>query len=184
MEGEDVTTSSALSTDSTPAGPFEVFFRQEYARVVRIAARTLKDSALADDIAQEVFLSVHPRFQALGEIRSRAWAHAAAVHLSLNALRSQKRRQRREESDAWAQAPLTDPEGPENALFRKAVRQTVQKALSRLPKKAASVLLLRYSGLTYQEVALAMGVRSDQIGTLLSRAEKRLREEMSRETPQ
>src|SRR5207249_3848053 len=57
-------------------------------------------------------------------------------------------------------------------------RRAVRQALRRLPERSASVLVLRYSGLSYAEVAEALGVGVGQIGTLLRRAEERLRKEL------
>jgi RNA polymerase sigma-70 factor (ECF subfamily) len=57
-------------------------------------------------------------------------------------------------------------------------RRQVRMALRRLPLKSASVLVLRYSGLSYIEVADALGVGPNQVGTLLRRAEHALRKEM------
>ena len=48
--------------------------------------------------------------------------------------------------------------------------------------KPASVLVLRASGLSYAEVAQALGVGIGQVGTLLRRAESALRKEVSRGT--
>jgi RNA polymerase sigma-70 factor (ECF subfamily) len=58
-------------------------------------------------------------------------------------------------------------------------RREVRRALARLPRKAASVLSLRYSGLSYVEVGAALGVGANQVGTLLRRAETSLRKEMT-----
>jgi DNA-directed RNA polymerase specialized sigma24 family protein len=44
------------------------------------------------------------------------------------------------------------------------------------------VLVLRSSGLSYAEVAQAIGVGTGQIGTLLRRAEAALRKEVTRGT--
>ena len=62
-------------------------------------------------------------------------------------------------------------------------RRMVRDALGKLPAKAASVLALRYSGLSYVEVGAAVGVGAGQVGTLLRRAEQSLRKEMNRATP-
>ena len=55
-------------------------------------------------------------------------------------------------------------------------------ALSRLPRHSATVLVLRHSGLSYTEVADAMGVKVGQVGTMLRRAEAALRKELDRAT--
>jgi RNA polymerase sigma-70 factor (ECF subfamily) len=61
-------------------------------------------------------------------------------------------------------------------------RRQVRRALARLAPKPAAVLVLRASGLSYAEVAEALGVGVGQIGTLLRRAEVALRKEVTRGT--
>jgi RNA polymerase sigma-70 factor (ECF subfamily) len=58
----------------------------------------------------------------------------------------------------------------------------VRAALARMAPKPAAVLVLRASGLSYSEVAQALGVGTGQIGTLLRRAEATLRKEVTRGT--
>ena len=59
-------------------------------------------------------------------------------------------------------------------------RRVVRAALARLAPKPGAVLVLRASGLSYAEVAQALGVGTGQIGTLLRRAEAALRKEVNR----
>jgi DNA-directed RNA polymerase specialized sigma24 family protein len=49
-----------------------------------------------------------------------------------------------------------------------------------MDERAASLLALRYSGLSYDEIAAALGLRKSSIGTLLSRAEDAFRKEVTR----
>ena len=58
----------------------------------------------------------------------------------------------------------------------------MRAALGRLAPKPAAVLVLRASGLSYAEVAQALGIGIGQIGTLLRRAETALRKEVTRGT--
>ncbi|MCX7668548.1 MAG: hypothetical protein N2439_00555, partial [Anaerolineae bacterium] len=50
-------------------------------------------------------------------------------------------------------------------------RIAVRRALARLPQKQAQLLLLRYAGLSYRELADAMEMAPGSVGTLLARAE-------------
>lgn len=160
------------------ADPFERLFLAEYGRVVAIAHRVLADRAEAEDVAQEVFLDYHRKHDAGAEYAA-AWLRRAAAHAALNRIRSRKRRERRELASADLPAGTLDPQ---HVVEAQEERRLVRAALRRLPRKAASVLALRYSGLSYVEIGTALGVGAGQIGTLLRRAEQALRKEMSHAT--
>ena len=156
------------------AQEFDQLFLEEYARVVSIAYRVLGDRAEAEDVAQDVFLDYHAR--AGRSVNSApAWLHRAAANQALNRIRSRKRREAREAAQDQPEAP-----GPDALVEQEEQRRMVREALGRLPTKSASVLALRYSGLKYSEVADALSVGVDQVGTLLRRAEIQLRKEVQR----
>jgi RNA polymerase sigma-70 factor (ECF subfamily) len=158
-------------------GSFERLFKEEYARVVSVAYRVLGDRAQAEDVAQEVFLQLHRRRgQELAS--APAWLHAAAVHRALNVLRDGRRRARRELLHAEVTAAMRAEGDPARLVEDAAQLKEVRSALDRLSRKSATVLALRYGGLSYAEVAAALGVRVGQIGTLLRRAEEALRREV------
>jgi len=156
--------------------PFERLFRAEYARVTGIAYRIVQDPAEAEDVAQDVFLAYHRRHPADAPYAA-AWLHSAAAHTALNALRGRRRRERREAVEARLNQP--QPADPVRVLEDRERDDALRAALARLPQRSATVLALRYSGLSYGEVASAMGVGINQIGTLLRRAEAALRKEVS-----
>lgn len=158
---------------------FDRLFRAEFGRCVGIAQRVLGDRARAEDVAQDVFLSFHRR-QAGDAPWAAAWLHAAAAHTALNAIRGEKRRTRRE-STAAAKAVSDDPA----ALVEAAERQRmVRRALRRLPVRSSTVLVLRHSGLSYAEVAAAVGCKTADVGTMLRRGEAALRKEVDRDASQ
>ncbi|GAC1666968.1 MAG: hypothetical protein PVS3B2_05190 [Candidatus Dormibacteraceae bacterium] len=158
---------------------FEALFTAEYARVAGIANRVLADPHEAEDVAQEVFIDFH-RLHSASAQYAPAWLHRAAAHAALNRLRGAKRRQRRE----YAQAPQEADRSadPQIILEGNEDRRLVRQALARLAPRPAAVLVLRASGLSYAEVAQALGVGIGQVGTLLRRAESALRKEVGRGT--
>ena len=158
----------------SPAG-FEYFFRLHYPVVVRIAYRVVGDAHLAQDVAQDVFIAAHRRFpEPHGSDHAAAWVRTAAAHLGLNAVRGRRRREDRQQRN-----DLDSPaSGPEDVALSRESEAEVRAALARLPRNAATVLVLRHSGLSYAEVADSMGVKIGQVGTMLRRAEAALRKEM------
>jgi len=166
--------------ESSPAqlaaeAAFDSLFRAEYGRCVGIAQRVLGDRARAEDVAQDVFLSFHRR-QAAAAPWAAAWLHAAAAHTALNVIRGEKRRNRREHTVAEA-AVSDDPAAVVEAAER---QRMVRAALRRLPRRSSTVLVLRHSGLSYAEVAAAVGCKTTDVGTMLRRGEAALKKEVGR----
>ncbi len=166
-------------TGSPPARQPEAFddlFVSEWPRVARIAQQITHSASRSEEVAQEVFLAFYRRFgDALPE-RPASWLYRAAAHGALNAVRGEGRRRQREEREARLTV-ASAPDPGELAAAREEIR-AVRSALGRLGEAQATLLALRYSGLSYNEIAQAMGVRVGQIGTRLRRAELRLRKEM------
>ena len=158
---------------------FEALFTAEYARVAGIANRVLADPHEAEDVAQEVFIDFH-RLHSASAQYAPAWLHRAAAHAALNRLRGARRRQRREMAQATEEMDRTAD--PQKLLEVNEDRRQVRQALARLAPRPAAVLVLRASGLSYAEVAQALGVGIGQVGTLLRRAESALRKEVGRGT--
>jgi RNA polymerase sigma factor (sigma-70 family) len=172
-----MTVPPAVSGTTDPA--FDRVFRAEYARVVGIATRVLGDRSRAEDVAQDAFLSLHRR-RCSDQPWAGGWVCAAATHGALNVLRADRRRSRREGLLA-SPAAAVDPAA---AVEQMDDSRVLRAALRRLPQRAATVLVLRHSGLSYAEVAAAMGVRQGDVGTMLRRAESALRKEVDRATSQ
>ncbi len=155
---------------------FDRLFEEEWRRVVSVAWRALGDGSAAEDVAQEVFLAFHQRHPN-GLPQARAWLHLAAAHLALNRIRSERRRRQREQS---AGESVAAPD-PVSAVVAAETRREVNAALGRLPRLKASILVLRYAGLSYAEVAAALGIPINQVGRRLRRAEAALLKEMGGE---
>lgn len=156
---------------------FERFFRENYATVVRIAHGVTGDAQAAQDVAQDVFVSAFRQFPDPDRAPAAAgWVRAAAAHTSLNAIRGERRRDRRQELCA----PAPPPDSPEESVLAAESRAEVRHALQRLPRRSAAVLVLRHSGLSYAEVAEAMNVSVGHVGTMLRRAESALRKELQK----
>ena len=154
----------------------EEIFRDHYRLVVDVAARVLGARDQAEDVAQDVFLSFGRSSVPAGE--ARGWLSVAAAHTALNLLRSGRRRASREEITLAAHhAPVGDVA---DAVVTLDERVRVRAALARLPHTQSVALVLRYSGLSYAEVAAALDLSPGSVGTTVRRAESALRKELNR----
>jgi RNA polymerase sigma-70 factor (ECF subfamily) len=155
---------------------FEAFWRGHYRAVVRVAQNVVGDAQVAQDVAQDVFVAAYRRFP--GDYAQAAgWVRVAAVHTALNVLRGERRRDQRQ----LRLAPPNSPPSAEQAVIDREARAEVRRALRRLSHRSAAILVMRHSGMSYAEIADALGVKIGHVGTLLRRAEVALRKEMDRD---
>lgn len=155
---------------------FESFFREHYRSVVRLAYSVLGDSQRAQDVAQDVFLAAHTRFGGDSE-QAAGWVRVGAVHAALNTLRGERRRDRRQRALVVDAAAM--PSAEQTAIERES-RAELRAALGRLPHRSAAVVVMRHGGMSYAEIAAALGVKVGNIGTTLRRAESALCKELNR----
>jgi RNA polymerase sigma-70 factor (ECF subfamily) len=152
---------------------FEAFFREHYRSVVRLAYNVVGDFQTSQDVAQEVFVAAHRRFP-YGQEQAAGWVRVAAVHTALNMVRGENRRDSRQR---LARGVDSVPSAEEAVIDHEA-RDEVRRALARLSRRSAAVLVMRYGGMSYLEIADALGIKVGNIGTLLRRAESALCKEM------
>jgi RNA polymerase sigma factor (sigma-70 family) len=175
--GTSLITHGTRPEATAPPGSFEQFFRDQYPVIVRIAHGVVRDVHMAEDVAQDVLIAAQRRFpEPCFSDHAAAWSRIAATHVALNAVRSRERRGERHKQQL-ADGP---PVGPEDLAIGRDEESQVRTALARLPRHSATVLVLRHSGLSYTEVAQAMGVKAGHVGTMLRRAEAALRKELDR----
>jgi RNA polymerase sigma factor (sigma-70 family) len=156
---------------------FECFFRDHYRTVVRLAYSVVGDSQVAQDVAQDVFLAAYRRFPGDYE-QAAGWVRVAAVHTALNVLRGERRRDKRQ---LLVQGVRSLPSAEDTVIDRES-RAEVRRVLRRLPHRSAAALVMHHGGMSYVEIAEALGVKVGNVGTLLRRAESALRKEIDRET--
>ena len=156
---------------------FELFFRSHYPAVVRLAQSVVGESQGAQDVAQDVFLAAYRRFPGDYE-QAAGWVRVAAVHTALNVLRGERRRDKRQQ---LVQVVPSLPSAEDTVIERER-RADIRRVLRCLPRRSAAVLVMRHGGMSYVEIADALGVKVGHVGTLLRRAESALRKEMDRET--
>lgn len=151
---------------------FDAVFRTHYPRLARIIARVTGDPARAEELAVEALWKLWRSPEAHGE-GAGGWLYRTAVRMGLNDLRGSNRRAQHE-SMADLSAAFPDPESARAAAEE---RRQVREVLAVLDPRQASLLVLRTSGLSYEEIASALELNPASIGTFLSRAQQAFRKE-------
>ena len=159
------------------AGRFEAAFLRHYGRVHGLLRRLLGSDEAAEDAAQEVFLRLYRQpapptdDEGLGR-----WLTRVATNVGLNILRSDRRQAARlqrtallERADEPGREERQDPARTAVAHEEAAL---VREILDGMGERARTILILRHGGLTYAEIADALGLAPGSVGTLLARAER------------
>ncbi|SFM87915.1 RNA polymerase sigma-70 factor, ECF subfamily [Pleomorphomonas diazotrophica] len=150
------------------------------ARAIRLAERVLRDSAAADDVAQEAFVRVWKHASRFDEDRAQftTWLYRIVMNLALDRARRP------------GHAPLDDaldvadsaPDGEETLVRRERVR-LLGSGLAALPERQrAALTLFHLEGLTGREGAAAMNVSEKSFESLLGRGRAALKAWVSAST--
>ncbi len=170
----------------TATGDNEAFRRlvERYQRpVINTIYRAIGDRWEAEDLAQRVFLQVYraaPRYRA--KARFTTWLFTI-VH---NTIRNEYRRRSRhpaasleelqENTPAVADPAGTDP--AETAAVNE-LRERIQAAIADLPApQRTAVILCRFQGSSYEEIAAVLGCSVSAVKSLLHRARVTLKDQL------
>src|SRR5712692_12091797 len=150
--------------DAALAGDFEARLADSSALAFRVARSVLRNSADAEEVAQEAFLKAYRNFHELRDRQKfRGWLVRITFRLALDRARSAKRREARE--IAW-NAEVRRPTVEDVAAAREFAAH-LDRALSQLPAKFRIVLILAaIEGHTLEDVARLLDV---PVGTVKSR---------------
>jgi RNA polymerase sigma-70 factor, ECF subfamily len=155
-------------------------YRRHAGAVFGLARRLLSNQAQAEEVVQEVFLRLWnqpERFDGeRGSLRSYllAQCHGRSVDL----LRSETARRRREERDA-KEVPATAPFEFERQLWDMSVAEQVRGALETLQAgERAAIELAYFGGRTYREVASILGEAEGTVKSRIRTGLKRMRTQL------
>jgi RNA polymerase sigma-70 factor (ECF subfamily) len=169
---------------------FNAFVLRYQDRVFRILLRMLGDRAEAEDLAQEVFISI---FKAIDSFRGDSllstWVYRVAANHCRNRLKylSRRRRQLTDDFDeesvaAAAGASAPDRQGtPDRLLEARQTERLLEEGLRELDDEQRELVVLReVEHLSYEEIMAITGLPEGTVKSRLHRARSALREHLER----
>lgn len=162
--------SKAIQTEGAST-EFEKIFQEYWNRVYAVTYRVVGDPDQAEDLALETFLRLY-RYPPRTKVNLQGWLYRVATNLGLNLIRSRKRREQYETEAGKILLNAVPLSNPDMVVERAEELRRVRQALATIKPRSARILVLRHSGLTYSEIAAAVGVSPKSVGTLVARAEQ------------
>jgi RNA polymerase sigma factor, sigma-70 family len=159
---------------ATPLG-FDEAFTLHHRAVFRTARAVVRDTGLAEDVTQEVFLRLYKNLDATpGEELLRAWLLRVTINVARNTLRGQSRATAREDEYAKVETAKADwfTVAPEEEYERRVEIEEARRALDKIKEPMRSCLLLKQQGLSYREIATTLQINETNIGSLIARGRK------------
>jgi RNA polymerase sigma-70 factor (ECF subfamily) len=161
---------------------FAALLDKHRSSVVNFLSRMVGNQAVAEELAQDVFLRVYrSRGSYTPTAKFTTWLFRIATHTALNALRDGKHERAQESLDA-VPADLSSRQIPdgrpsvEQSMVFQARLDEVRRAVAALPaKQRAAVLMHKYEEMEYSHIASSLGCSESAVKSLLFRAYETLR---------
>jgi RNA polymerase sigma-70 factor (ECF subfamily) len=157
---------------------FNLLLQKYRTPLINFLFRMVRDSATAEDLAQEVFLRVYrARKQYSPSAKFTTWLFRIATNLALNSVRDNRHRQ----MDVSIDAPVEEDEAPlqlparemriDEHMIERDRAEFIRQAISSLPEKQrVAVLLHKYEEMDYAEIAKILECSESALKSLLFRA--------------
>jgi len=160
---------------------FERLVRKYQRPLINFAYRFLHDQNEAEDVAQEIFLRIYSsarKYRPTAKFST--WIYRIATNLCLNELRRRRNRfQESLETGGGEEEPINLPDrsiqSPFEAVAQIEHGRVIRKAIDDLPpRQKTAVVLSKYQGLSYKEVAEIMQCSEGAVKSYLHRARETL----------
>jgi RNA polymerase sigma-70 factor, ECF subfamily len=166
---------------------FNLLLQKYRTPLINFLYRMVRDTATAEDLAQEVFLRVYrARKQYSPSAKFTTWLFRIATNLALNSVRDNRHRQ----MDVSIDAPVEEDEAPlqlparemriDEHMIERDRADFIRQAIASLPEKQrVAVLLHKYEEMDYAEIAKILDCSESALKSLLFRAYETLRVQLA-----
>jgi RNA polymerase sigma factor (sigma-70 family) len=148
---------------------FDEAFTLHHRAVFATARAVVRDSAVAEEVTQEVFLKLYRHFDSQPKPELlRPWLLRVTLNEARNTIRGQSRALVRDTAYQKSNDEPVQHAEYENRQQLEAAR----RALDKIKEPMRSCLLLRHQGLSYREIAETLSLKENYVGSLVARARK------------
>ena len=166
---------------------FALLLQKYRSPLVNFLFRMVRDTATAEDLAQEVFLRVYrARKQYSPSAKFTTWLFRIATNLALNSVRDNRHHQMEVSLDAPAdedQSPMELPAREmriDEHMVERDRSEFIRRTIAALPEKQrVAVLLHKYEEMDYGEIAKILDCSESALKSLLFRAYETLRVQLA-----
>jgi RNA polymerase sigma-70 factor (ECF subfamily) len=169
---------------------YQKILREQKDRVFSYAFYFLKNREDAEDVTQEVFLKVWQHWEKIDKKRIVAWMMRVTYNQCVDVSRKKKAggNHRSVSGDfIWdkIQSQSTIHTDPESSMEFSETQKALLSAMSALPKKTQSMLLLHYfQGLKYETIGEILDAKLSTVKVTIHRGRKMLRQLLAEEYPE
>ena len=161
---------------------FGLLLERHRSPVIHFLYRMVQNSAVAEELAHEVFLRVfRSRHTYEPSAKFTTWLFRIATHLALNWIRDGRKERLQDSLDENAadglprQLAAREPTVEQTLVYRVKLKE-VRNAIDALPvKQRAAVLMHKYEEMEYSQIATVLSCSDSAVKSLLFRAYETLR---------
>jgi RNA polymerase sigma-70 factor (ECF subfamily) len=168
---------------------FELLLHRHRTSVVNHLYRLTRDRSVAEELAQDVFVRIYrSRARYQPEAKFTTWLFRITTNVALNWRRDTRREAgqfRLDDPDAGRMAEIRDGTEPiDECMIRDTQAQEIRAAVETLPpKQLAAVLMHKYEGMDYAQIASVLNCSVGALKSLLFRAYETLRRRLAHFAP-
>jgi RNA polymerase sigma-70 factor (ECF subfamily) len=159
---------------------FRCLVEAHQARVIGTISKMLGSDAEAEDLAQQVFIRIWksaPRYRPTAKFTT--WLFRITRNLVFNELR--RKRHFVDQADEMPEPAERRDQEPDKVLMEGELQSAIQNAIDQLPEsQRLAIILRRYEGMAYEEIAAVIGTSVPAVKSILFRARAELRERLEK----
>lgn len=168
-----------ISGRATLAPDFEVFYEENYSKVLFYLVKKMPNRDDAEDLAGEVFLYCYSHYDDFDPIKS---SITTWLFLIVNSRLKNYYRDRRERVDIGEMENYLFEEADEmdKAVYLEQLREKIAACLDKLPERQREIIILRYfKEMDYAAIADRLGMTAGNVRVVLSRTLDKLEKEFT-----